>query len=144
MQLPVDMIKTEKDVDEVAKYIKKMLKQAHEAGQEGITLTKTYSNKSRNWRPEGWSNPHEPDGSGTSLPSDPDQVFEAGADAILAAIEAKGQFGRCVASYFSLADHGSRIYTIEIKTWGQFKDPQSVEVGADGVLVFIPTHKNSE
>jgi hypothetical protein len=35
------------------------------------------------WRPEDWKNPHLPDGSGVSLPSDPEQIFEAGADAIL-------------------------------------------------------------
>lgn len=42
------------------------------------------------WRPEGWKNPHSPDGSGTFLPSDPDQIFEAGADAILKALKEKG------------------------------------------------------
>ena len=32
------IIKTDQDVDEMARYTKEMLKKAHEAGQEGITI----------------------------------------------------------------------------------------------------------
>lgn len=105
------------------------------------------------WRPEGWKNPYDRTtivecktsgetslgGFIASTDQQESAAFEAGADAMLKAIHEKGQFGRCIASYFSLADHGSQIYTIQVKAMSQFKDPQRVEVGHDGILAFIPS-----
>jgi hypothetical protein len=36
------MLRTDEDVDEMARYTKEMLKKAHEAGQEGITIITSF------------------------------------------------------------------------------------------------------
>ena len=78
MPLP-KILRTEEDVDEMARYTKEMLRKAHAAGQEGISIGTGSS-----MRPEGWENPHSNLGPGFNLAY---IAFEAGADAMLEALE---------------------------------------------------------
>jgi len=74
----------------------------------------------KDWRPEDWQNPHNPDDSGTHLPSDPDQIFEAGADAMLEALKAEGWYSTPAVAGTIANKYGSFKFNPTKPCWAVF------------------------